>query len=301
VSTGFFHTSLIVVAALFLGTSSAALAQDSAAERQSGDRQRREAQSTSRQSTDRQSREGYTASRRTTGIVTSVGRGSMVVRTDEGRYIVYTLDRDTQRQQPVSVGARVSVVTFSDEQEPSPIAQTITVLPAAQGLSGSGDELQDPVPPEVRRLETQIERQARRYRAGVQVGAALDPELISFDGFATFGPFFSRNAYFRPNVEFAFGEVTTLFGIHLDGIYMLPGITRSIRWAPYVGAGPSFSFSHRGFEDEEDGQRFDFGEFEWHNGVNFIVGARNPNGVFFEMKSTAWGAANIRLLGGFEF
>jgi len=244
---------------------------------------------------------GQPEARRTVGTVTSIGRGSMVVRTDQGRYVVYTVDSDTRQQQRPMVGARVSVVTFSDEREPSPIAQTITVLPPSQGLSGSGDEQSDPVPPDVRRLESQIERQARRYRAGVQVGAALDPELISLDGFATFGPFFNRNTYFRPNVEFAFGEVTTLFGIHLDGIYTLPGITRSIRWAPYVGAGPTFSFSHRGFEDEQDGQRFDFGEFEWHNGVNFIAGARNPNGVFFEMKSTAWGAANIRLMGGFEF
>jgi len=301
VSTGSFDTSLAVVAALVLGTSTAALAQETGAERPSSDRQRSERQSNDRQSTDRQNRDRDTTGRRTTGTVTSIGRGSIVVQTDEGRYVVYTVDRDTQRQQTPSVGSRVSVLTFSDEREPSPIAETITVLPRSQGLAEASDDQRDPVPPEVRRLESQIERQARRYRAGVQVGAALDPELISLDAFATFGPFFSRNAYFRPNVEFAFGEVTTLFGIHLDGIYTLPGITRSIRWAPYVGAGPTFSFSHRGFEDEEDGQRFDFGEFEWHNGVNFIVGARNPNGVFFEMKSTAWGAANIRLLGGFEF
>jgi hypothetical protein len=264
VSTRVLATSLVLVASLVVASSSVALAQE-------------------------HNSNGQPEARRTVGTVTSIGRGSMVVRTDQ-----------RQQQRPM-VGARVSVVTFSDEREPSPIAQTITVLPASQGLSSSGDEQSDPVPPEVRRLESQIERQARRYRAGVQVGAALDPELISLDGFATFGPFFTRNTYFRPNVEFAFGEVTTLFGIHLDGIYTLPGITRSIRWAPYVGAGPTFSFSHRGFEDQQDGQRFDFGEFEWHNGVNFIVGARNPNGVFFEMKSTAWGAANIRLMGGFEF
>ena len=280
-STRVLPTSVVLVASLVVGSASVALAQE--------------------QNSTAQDSKARGEARRTVGTVTSLGRGSMVVRTDQGRYVVYTVDRATVQQQAPMVGARVSVVTFSDEREPSPLAYTITVLPQAQGLSGSGDEQSDPVPPEVRRLESQIERQARRYRAGVSVGAALDPELISLDAFTTFGPFFSRNAYFRPNVEFAFGEVTTLFGIHLDGIYTLPGITRSIRWAPYVGAGPTFSFSHRGFEDQEDGQRFDFGEFEWHNGVNFIVGARNPNGVFFEMKSTAWGAANIRLLGGFEF
>ena len=102
-------------------------------------------------------------------------------------------------------------------------------------------------------------------------------------------------------------------------------MSRSTRWAPYVGAGPSFTLSHRSLEGDlsdldiqtgssatsdainnaintnDTAGRFDFGEFEWHNGVNFIVGIRRQNGAFFEMKSTAWGAANIRLMGGFEF
>ena len=284
-NTGALHTSLVLVASLVAASSSALAQEPGTADRQSNDRQRNER---------------VAEARRTIGTVTSVGRGSIVVRTDQGRYVVFIVDRDTQQARPVMVGARVNVATFSDENEPAATAQSITVLPRPQGLSEAASAEPDPVPPQVRRLEQQIERQARRYRAGVQVGAALDPEMISLDGFATLGPFFTRNTYFRPNVEFAFGEVTTLFGIHLDGIYTLPGLNRS-RWAPYVGAGPTFSFSHRGFESEQDGNRFDFGEFEWHNGVNFIVGARNPNGVFFEMKSTAWGAANVRLLGGFEF
>ena len=283
-STNALHTSLVLVASLVVASSSALAQESGAADRQSNDRQRNER---------------LPEAHRTVGTVTSVGRGSFVLRTDQGRYVVFMVDRDTQRARPVEVGARVNVVTFSDENEPAPLAQTITVLPRPQGLSETPAE-PDPVPPQVRRLEQQIERQARRYRAGVQVGAALDPELISLDAFSTLGPFFTRNTYFRPNVEFAFGEVTTLLGIHLDGIYTLPGL-RTVRWAPYVGAGPTFSFSHRGFEGEEDGNRFDFGQFEWHNGVNFIIGARNPNGVFFEMKSTAWGAANVRLMGGFEF
>ena len=67
------------------------------------------------------------------------------------------------------------MVTFSDERDPSPLAQTIIVLPKAQGLAAASEE-PDAVPPQVRRIESEIERQARRYRAGVQVGAALDPE-----------------------------------------------------------------------------------------------------------------------------
>jgi hypothetical protein len=166
----------------------------------------------------------------------------------------------------------------------------------------------------VRRLESQIERQARRYRAGVSGGAAIDPELITVDAFATFGPAFVPNVSVRPNVELAFGELTTLIGLHFDVIYALPGLARS-RWAPYVGAGPNFSFSHRGLEEDtdnldvtdagvgdvDDGGRFDFDDYDWNTGFNFIVGARNPNGVFFELKSTAYGAANVRMLAGFEF
>jgi hypothetical protein len=213
------------------------------------------------------------------------------------------------------VGARVSVTTLSSDNEAAPSALAINVLPRPQGLTPPAASEEDVVPDQVRRLESQIERQARRFRAGIQAGAAFDPTLISLNAFSTLGPFFSRNLQFRPNVEFAFGEVTTLFGIDLDAVYTLPGVPRSIKWAPYVGAGPSFSFSHQGFETTEtdtevetaggtvkiDNGRFDFSNFDWNNGFNFIVGFRNPSGTFFEMKSTAWGGANIRLLAGFEF
>ena len=36
-------------------------------------------------------------------------------------------------------------------------------------------------------------------------------------------------------------------------------------------------------------------------GMNFIVGMRKRSGVFFEMRATAWGVSNIRLLAGFSF
>jgi len=286
-------SALVVVA-----SASGAMAQErSDAERQTSERQA-EARSTAEQDA---------TERRTIGTVTSVGRGSIVIRTDQNMYFVYEVTPQTVRTRVVEPGARVSVLSLSSDTDPAPTALAISVLPRAQGLSTASAEAQaEPaVPQQVQQLATRIERQARRYRAGVQGGVALDPELISVDAFATFGPFFSRNLNLRPNMEFAFGELTTLFGIHLDALYMLPGVTRSIRWAPYVGAGPSFTFSHRGFEETDvDGNevnRFDFDDYDWHNGVNFIVGARNPNGVFFEMKSTAWGAANVRVLGGFEF
>jgi hypothetical protein len=308
---GSFGKSIVFTTVLVLAPAWAVLAQESNASDRQGDRQ------TDRQSsaTERQGGE-----RRTVGTVTSIGRGSVVVRSDQGGYSVFSIGPGTRRPRPVAVGEHVSVVSLTDDRDDAPTALAITVVPRPQGLASPTATDADAVPEQVRRLEGQIERQARRYRLGVQAGAALDPELISLDVFGTFGPFFSPNIHFRPNAEFAFGEVTTLFGIHLDGLYTLPNLGRS-RWAPYVGAGPSFTFSHRSLEGDlsdlsvqttsstvnntinnnDTGGRFDFGEFEWHNGVNFIVGARRQNGTFFEMKSTAWGAANIRLMAGFEF
>ena len=294
---GFFRKYVVRALVLFVACATTVAAQE---------RSEAQRQPSERQSADQSTSERDASERRTTGTVTSIGRGSMVIRTDQDMYFVYEVTPQTVRTRVVEPGARVSVLTVSSDNDPAPRALAISVLPGRQGLATPpADQPEPPVPQQVQQLATQIERQARRYRAGIQGGVALDPELISLDAFATFGPFFSRNLNFRPNVEFAFGELTTLFGIHLDALYTLPGVTRSIRWAPYVGAGPSFSFSHRGFEETEvqgnEVNRFNFDDYDWHNGVNFIVGARNPNGVFFEMKSTAWGAANIRVLGGFEF
>ena len=97
--------------------------------------------------------------------------------------------------------------------------------------------------------------------------------------------------------------MTTFFGINLELLYRLPGATRSTRWTPYVGGGPSFGLSHEGFETDEvdGGNRFDFGDTDFEAGFNFIVGARAQNGMLIEMKATAGGVSNIRLLAGFNF
>jgi hypothetical protein len=115
------------------------------------------------------------------------------------------------------------------------------------------------------------------------------------------GPFFKDNISFRPGVEYAFGEVTKLFGINLDALYQLRNISRNIRWAPYLGIGPHFSISHRNFENEVGEDIVDFGDWDWNNGLNFIVGVKSPGGASFELKATAWSNVSIRLLGGMQF
>ena len=94
--------------------------------------------------------------------------------------------------------------------------------------------------------------------------------------------------------------------VNLDVTWMLPGATRTTQWAPYVGAGPNFALSHRGIDttndpEADEGSRFDFSDTDFKTGFNFIAGARSRNGVFFEMKATAYGVSTIRLLGGFNF
>ena len=176
---------------------------------------------------------------------------------------------------------------------------------------------QQNVPTPVQRAEANVERQVKRWAIGVQGGVGLDPEIVDVGVHARVGPIFGRNLTFRPVLEIGAGEVTTILGINLDFIYTFPGYTRDTPWIPYIGGGPNFGLSHQGFETEdsdnvdaegpngedvdETGGRFDFSDTDFNGGMNFIVGMRKQNGVFFEMKATAWGVSNIRLLAGFDF
>jgi hypothetical protein len=162
---------------------------------------------------------------------------------------------------------------------------------------------QQNVPAGARQAEEAVERAVKRLSIGVEGGVGLDPELIMFGAHAAFGPIFSPRLAFRPGIEFGIGEVTTLFGINLDVLYVFPGATRSTRWSPYIGAGPNFSLSHRGFETDanEDRNRFDFSDTDFEPGFSLIAGARSQSGVFVELKATAYGVSNIRLLAGFNF
>jgi hypothetical protein len=170
------------------------------------------------------------------------------------------------------------------------------------------------VPPAVTQAENTVEDVVRRFRIGVSGGVALDPELIDFGAHAAFAPIFHRAVEFRPGIEFGIGEVTTTLGINLEALYTLGAGATGTRWLPYVGGGPTFGLSHQGFETEnvdnvdtdpdtptETRNRFDFSDTDFNGGFNFIAGARNARGTFFELKATAWGVSAIRLLAGFNF
>jgi hypothetical protein len=176
------------------------------------------------------------------------------------------------------------------------------------------------VPPAAQRAQDTVEDTVHRFRMGASAGVGLDPEVIDFGVHATFGPIFKRNIQFRPGIEFGVGELTTIFGVNLDVLYTFDGYNRQTRWIPYVGAGPNFGLSHKAFSSDDvsnttsttttstvsgttttQTNRFNFSDTSFDTGFNFIAGVRKQNGAFIEMKATAYGVSNVRLLAGFTF
>ncbi len=217
--------------------------------------------------------------------------------------MVFALDRDTVRPQAIALGARVRVESAVDDQASDDVRTAISVAligPPPSTPPPAGTE--DVIPANIRRLEQEIARNVRRYRAGIRAGVALDPELVAVGAHATLGPIFARRLLFRPNVEFAYGELTTLFAVNLEAIYRLSQTMPRNRWSPYVGGGPTLGFSHRGFSTEtSDGRSFDFGDFSFNGGINLLAGFERPSGVFIELKTTVYTDPHLRLLFGVTF
>jgi hypothetical protein len=237
-----------------------------------------------------------------TGTVVSSSRNTLTVRTGDGRYQLFTFERDVQRPSALPVGSRVRVVSIEGDERGIRRASAVTVVPG--NLESPDSSSVQAIPPEVRRIERDIERQARRYNVGVRAGVALDPELILVGVHAQVGRFFNRDIYFRPNVEFAFGEVTALFALNPEVIYRLPVSSREGRWSTYVGFGPGFNFLHQDFERiDGSGSRIDFGDFKSDVGLNILGGLRYRTGMFVELKTSVYSdpSPTLRMIVGYNF
>jgi hypothetical protein len=242
----------------------------------------------------------------TSGIIASSTAYTMVVKADSDRYILFVFDRDTERPRVLPVGTPVTVTSTPGDEPGVRIARIVTTPEKTEPISaGRGTTTpagEQAIPPELRRLERQINRQVRKYNVGVRAGAALDPEVVLAGVHAKVGPIFNPNVSFRPNVEILFGEVTTQIGLNLEVVYRLPLSVPSGRWSAYIGAGPGFALSHRNFTAAQSGNRhIDFGEFDWYTGLNVLTGIEYRNGMFIEFKTAAYATPHLRIMIGFNF
>jgi hypothetical protein len=234
------------------------------------------------------------------GTVVSSTRQTLVVRTGDNQFHLFVFNRYTTRPRSVSPGARVRVASSPGQEVGVRLASNITMLEAApREQAGTAPAEAEPIPPTVRDLEQNIKREARRWRLGVRAGAAFDPELFMFGVHSQIGPIFHRDVFFRPNAEFAFGEVTDLVALNLEGIYKLPPSSRRGDWSPYVGAGPALIFIHQSFQG---GRNIDFGNFDFDVGFNILVGLQRRS-TFVELKTSLWSrpAPVLRLIVGYNF
>ncbi len=138
----------------------------------------------------------------------------------------------------------------------------------------------------------------------MRAGVGLDPELILFGVHSQLGPIFHRDVFFRPNAEFAFGEVTDLIALNLEAIYRLPVSSRRGNWSAYLGAGPALTFLHQSFQSQAgQGRNIDFGNFDFDAGFNILTGVQFRRGTFFEVKTSLYSrpAPTLRLILGYNF
>jgi hypothetical protein len=222
------------------------------------------------------------------------------VRTGDNQYQLFTYDRSAVRAALVH-GARVRVTAGPADENGTRVASNITVVTTASGVGTPDKSAQAaPVPQRVRDIESDIKRESRRWRVGVRAGAAFDPELFTFGVQSQMGPILHPRVLFRPNAEFAFGEVTDLIALNLEAIYRFSAASRRGNWTPYVGAGPAMIFIHQNFQS---GRQIDFGNFDYETGLNVLAGMQSRKGTFVELKTSLYSgpAPKLRLIFGYNF
>jgi len=241
------------------------------------------------------------------GTVVSASSTTVVVKTGENQYQVFVVDKNTARPQAVPLHAQVTVrfVPVSDDQTAIADSVIVTAPPTPQVAALTGEAppppVEDQIPGSVRSLENSIKRQTKKYRLGVRGATALDPELFLFGVHSQMGPFFSDNIYARPNLELGFGELTTLLAFNFEGMYRLPVVQKTSRWNIYLGGGPALNWSHRNLVEETDRGKIDFGDMDLDVGFNFLLGLQSRDGIFLEMKTSAYSIPTLRFEIGYNF
>ena len=126
---------------------------------------------------------------------------------------------------------------------------------------------------------------AAQARAGVQGGISLDPDQVFFGGHVQTSPLI-ENLRFRPGVDIGIGDDITLVGFNFDFTYTFA--SRS-PWNLYAGAGPAINWVDTDFGSDTEG------------GFNFLVGARQRQGMFFEMRIGVMDSPDLKFGVGYTF
>ena len=235
------------------------------------------------------------------GSVVSSSRQTLVVRTDDNQYQLFTYAPNANHPNTLAAGTRVRVTAEPPDEDGTRDATSVTVVEGGSAATATDKGAQAaPVPQKIRGMESDIRRESRRWRLGVRGGAAFDPELFTFGVQSQMGPIFHPRVLFRPNAEFAFGEVTDLISLNLEAIYRFSDRARRRAWTPYVGLGPALIFIHQNFEK---GREIDFGNFDYETGFNVLAGLQSRRGPFVELKSSLYSgpAPKLRLIVGYTF
>ena len=235
------------------------------------------------------------------GTVVSASRDTMVVRTDDNRFLLFTYDHPGVRTKGAVSGARVRVTAGPPDANGARTATSVDVLTSQTAGSRTTSSGAPPaqVPGKVHDVENEIRREGRRWDLGVRAGAAFDPELFMFGIQSRMGPILSQRVFFRPNAEFDFGEVTDLIALNLEGVYQFSGRNRIGTWSPYAGAGPALIFIHQSYASGRD---INFSNFDYETGFNVLLGMRK-NRTFVELKTSLWSgpAPKLRIIFGYTF
>jgi hypothetical protein len=119
---------------------------------------------------------------------------------------------------------------------------------------------------------------------GIQGGISLDPDQFYFGGHIETAPLVDR-LRFRPSVDIGIGDDLTVVAGNFDFTYTFPG---NQRWSFYVGGGPSINF-------------YDNGGTNTEGGFNFLIGAKDRRGLFFEMKVGLADSPDLKFGVGYTF
>lgn len=228
-----------------------------------------------------------------------------VVRSDDSQFHMFTFDSNTARPQSLPAGARVRVTSVQSDQADARLATEVVALSQAPTATSAGTVARKatPVPQSVNGTMTKIQQETRFWHIGARAGVALDPELVLFGVHSQMGPIFARNVFFRPNAEFAFGEITDMISLNLEVVYRARTM-RSGEWSPYFGAGPALEFINQSFKtSSSQSSNISFSNFNYQTGFNILMGVENRHSTFFEVKASLWSSPGpvLRLIVGKNF